>query len=322
MDVQIRRSDGSPADYETVQRIIDAAQVDSPVSVEELRLCDEARRAAGLVSERLFAAVEGRAVGYLGYGHMVMAADGDVFVVGLRVDPAYWGRGIGRTLHQAMLAPAAEVGITRIMAFVDERQSRGVEFAEAAGYREVGRTWESTINPQRFETGSLRSTVDRVTAAGLALVPLAELTSHHPEWIDRLYRLYAAIEADMPFPIAERPNPVAVFRAEVVDSDLAIPEASFVAVDGDDWVGLTELRRVTREPSWLNQELTGVLRSHLRRGIATALKVEGLEWAKAHGFERLRTWNDSRNPGMLAINTGLGMARSHVIVEFLLDLDG
>lgn len=322
MDVHIRRSDGSAADYATVRRLIEAAQPDYPVSVEELRSRDEARRAAGFVSERLFAEVDGRAVGYVGYGHMVMAADGDVFSIGLRVDPAERGNGIGRALHQRMLTAARDVGITRVLAFVDERQHRGVEFAEAAGYRDVGRTWESTINPQRFAAGSLRSVVDRVAANGIALVPLADLKADHPDWVERLYRLYAAIEEDIPFPVAERPNPHAVFRSEVVDSELAMPEAFFIAVDGDEWVGLTELRKVDRESTWLTQELTGVVRGHRRRGIATALKVVGLEWAEANGFQRVRTWNDNRNTGMLAVNAKLGLARSHGIIMYLLHLDG
>lgn len=322
VDVDIRRSDGSTADYATVRRLIEAAQPDYPVSVEELRSRDEARRAAGLISERLLAEVDGRAVGHLGYGHLVSAADGDVFSVGLEVDPAEWGKGIGRALHQTMLAAAAQAEVTRVLAFVDERQRRGAEFSTAAGYGEVGRAWESTINPQDFEAGPLQLIVDRVRADGLELIPLAGLKAASPDWADRLYRLYDDLEKDMPFPVEERPSPFTVFRSEVIDSDLAIPEAFFVAVDGDEWVGLTELRRVKSEPGWLTQELTGVVRSHRRRGIATALKVVGLEWARAHGCERVRTFNDDRNTGMLAVNAKLGLTRGHAIIEFLLHLDG
>lgn len=322
MDVQIRRSDGSTADYDTVQRLSETAQSDYPVSVEELRSRDTSRRAAGLVAERLIAETDGRAVGHLGYGHLVSAADGDVFSVGLDVDPNEWGKGIGRALHEAMLAAAAQAEVTRVLAFVDERQRRGMEFSTAAGYREVGRAWESTINPQGFEVGPLQPIVDRVRSDGLALIPLADLKAASPNWIDRLYHLYDDLEKDMPFPIEERPSPFTVFRSEVIDSDLAIPEAFFIALEGDEWVGLTEFRRVKSEPNWLTQELTGVVRSHRRRGIATALKVVGLQWARTHGFRRVRTFNDSRNTGMLAVNAKLGLTRGHALVGFLLHLDG
>jgi hypothetical protein len=55
----------------------------------------------------------------------------------------------------------------------------------------------------------------------------------------------------------------------------------------------------------LNTGLTGVLRSHRRRGIATALKVCAMSFARDYGAIEVDTDNEENNP-MLQLNYQLG----------------
>lgn len=55
----------------------------------------------------------------------------------------------------------------------------------------------------------------------------------------------------------------------------------------------------------LTTGFTGVLRSYRQRGLATALKVRTIEYAKANGYQAIRTGNEENNP-MLALNKKLG----------------
>jgi len=98
-------------------------------------------------------------------------------------------------------------------------------------------------------------------------------------------------------------------------------EAFFIAREDGRWIGLTEVQR-TAEDGHYDQELTGVLPGYRRRGIATALKLESLRWAQRVGATRVRTWNSSRNEGMLAVNRLLGYQRSHSIDEYHRPLGG
>jgi len=50
--------------------------------------------------------------------------------------------------------------------------------------------------------------------------------------------------------------------------------------------------------------LTGVLPEYRRRGIATALKVKTISYAREHGFRRIFTNSD--NPAMKVLNAKLG----------------
>ena len=52
-----------------------------------------------------------------------------------------------------------------------------------------------------------------------------------------------------------------------------------------------------------------MLRSHRRRGTATALKLRGMEFAQKREIRELRTWNASQNEGILAVNRQLGFLR-------------
>ncbi len=83
------------------------------------------------------------------------------------------------------------------------------------------------------------------------------------------------------------------------------PRLGYVALDGDRWVGASLLWHNPAERETLGTEITGVLRTHRRRGIATALKVAALADARELGYRAVRTENAASNP-MYDINLGLG----------------
>jgi mycothiol synthase len=63
--------------------------------------------------------------------------------------------------------------------------------------------------------------------------------------------------------------------------------------------------RVEADPDTLASGLTGVVRSHRRRGIATALKVRACEYARRVGARAIETGSEEHNP-MSILNAGLG----------------
>jgi predicted GNAT superfamily acetyltransferase len=87
------------------------------------------------------------------------------------------------------------------------------------------------------------------------------------------------------------------------------PEGYMIAKDGDKYVGMSTVWKAQKDPKGLYQGLTGVVRDYRGQGIAVALKLKVIEFARNHKYEKLKTWNDSTNAPMLGINVKLGFKR-------------
>ena len=74
------------------------------------------------------------------------------------------------------------------------------------------------------------------------------------------------------------------------------------------------------DPGVIYQHLTAVLRDERGKGIAMALKLKTIEYARAEGLREIRTWNASINRPMLAINEALGFAKQPAWITFGKDL--
>ena len=82
-------------------------------------------------------------------------------------------------------------------------------------------------------------------------------------------------------------------------------EAHFIAIVDGRFVGVTSLWRSLAEKDKLHTALTGVVRGLRRKGIATALKVRAVEFARDQEARVIRTENEENNP-MYDLNVRLG----------------
>ena len=89
-------------------------------------------------------------------------------------------------------------------------------------------------------------------------------------------------------------------------------DACFIAVERDHWVGYSCLDTANSSAERLRQSWTGVLPSHRRRGIATALKVLGVAYARDHGYAFIETTSRSDNVVSQAMNLRVGFRASAV----------
>jgi GNAT superfamily N-acetyltransferase len=125
---------------------------------------------------------------------------------------------------------------------------------------------------------------------------------------EKLYRLINELYEDVPSSEPRTSLTYTYFRDHRQADPRLLPAACFVAVHRGEYVGVTELKATEAEDE-LTTGLTAVKQPYRHSGLALALKVRSIAYAKAHGCRAIRTSNDALNAPVLALNERLGFVR-------------
>jgi mycothiol synthase len=249
-------------------------------------------------------------------------AEPGTFFVDVLVDPDFEHRGIGRSLAEALTDQGRAWGGRRLRAELRGDVPRPLAFAQAQGFLERRRTWASIEEIDRVDLGSLPDRRAELAAAGIVLTTLAEEGPDRPEVRRAVFEAQRSASEDIPRTGGYRPPEFAAYVRSTFESSTLTPASFFLARAGARYVGLSVLERIPAEPETLHLVYTGTVPEFRRRGIATELKRRTVEYARAHGYRRIRTTNDSRNDRMWRINERLGYARAWPFVHAEKPLDG
>ena len=212
------------------------------------------------------------------------------------VPPSRRRRGAGSALYAALSDWARERGLETLLAVVADNDPESLAFAERRGFteerREKGVSLDLTaIEPPRVDP-----------PAGVEIVTWAE----RPELVRGLYEVSVEASPDVPGYEDEEHEPFEAWLVHDMQGPGDRPEATFVAVAGDEVVGYAKFSLNTIDTTSAYHDLTAVRRAWRGRGVARALKATQIAWAKANGYEELRTGNDERNIAMRRLNAELG----------------
>lgn len=83
------------------------------------------------------------------------------------------------------------------------------------------------------------------------------------------------------------------------------PHGVIIGIAGEQWVGLSATSN-WQERDFAFNEMTGVVREYRRQGIATALKLLGIRYAKSLGVSAIYTIHDFENNAAIEMNKQLG----------------
>jgi GNAT superfamily N-acetyltransferase len=122
------------------------------------------------------------------------------------------------------------------------------------------------------------------------------------------------IMKDVPYTDPITPEPLEQYE-KIFDSPSIMHDGFFLALDSGRYVGTSTLWRSTTDEGHLYTGLTGVLRSHRRRGVATALKTVALTFAKESGYKIIETDNEENNP-MYLLNLQLGFKPQPAYLDY------
>jgi len=233
-----------------------------------------------------------------------------VFWLGIEVRPEWQRRGIGQAMLAALEPFAREQGGIVLRTNCREDFAASIRFLEQAGFSNIGIRYESVIDVQTFDETPFLPALEGALQAGYRLTTLAEEVSSTADADRRLYDLVSTTSAEVPFPGGEVHHETyenwRKGNLEGPTSDLA---AMFIAKWGDEYVATTTLELPPNVDEPAVTHMTGVLREHRRRGLATALKLLSFRYLKERGFREVRTHNDTANPPILNLNQKMGYRR-------------
>jgi GNAT superfamily N-acetyltransferase len=304
-------------DYPRLLAIRNAAYPEHAGSEAELRHEDASWEHDRYFRQRLMLEDgEGRVVGVGELRHMPEQFHPDKYALFVAVDPSHRNRGHGSALFDALSGTLAERDALLVRSDAQESRPESLGFLEHRGFREVQRAWESRLDVGAFDPAPFAGAGARVADAGFTITTLEEERRREGDGVLRaVYELDRDVSRDMPMVDPITDTSFEHFLKGVLDSPNVLPPAWFIARDGATYAGVSSLWKSQELPDVLYQGITGVRREYRRRGIALALKLRGLGYARTHGVREIRTWNNTVNRAMLSLNEAMGFVKQPAWIE-------
>ncbi|GAA4207699.1 hypothetical protein GCM10022220_23470 [Actinocatenispora rupis] len=248
-------------------------------SVAEFRELDRPGRLMVL------AEIDGEVVGS---GVTDRSRDGERASMMSRVRPEFRRRGVGTDILRVLAGHAAAQGHHVAGASVDDEGSR--LFAERFGFVETNREVEQ-VRPIGDEPWPTPPTEYEI-------VSVAE----RPElWTAAYHQVALPTIPDMDHEVALK-----VSATEWAKEWINEPAAMFVAVAGDEVIGVAGLKLDADRPERAEVAYTAVRREWRGRSVAATLKRTSMAWAADHGITEIYTWTQRGNDAMRRLNEHLG----------------
>lgn len=215
-----------------------------------------------------------------------------------RVLPQHRRRGVGTAVLTALADQALACGHEEAGSQLEEPGSSA--FAARFGFAERNRQIEQVYAVRGDEA-------DPDVPDGIAIVSLHGRA-------DLRARLFGElVEAALPDLVLDRP--MAVTEDEWWSSWIPSDEWAFVALAGDELIGMAGLLDDDDHPERAENLLTAVRRDLRSRGIARTLKQHTLRCAADRGLSEVYTWTQTGNEAMQELNRSLGYVDRDVIVS-------
>lgn len=255
--------------------------------------------------KRLVAEVGGEVVGY---GRCMLNAPNprNAMLLDAAVLPDHQRMGIGSSLIKELEVFAKEKGASCVVGAVTEHRKDSADMVKRRGYEFKTLFFQSEIDPQGFDPNAFAQIVVQVGESGYHVKTLSELPQ--TEETDRAY-YQATHDSDTDTPWIEYygVHNYEKFKKVLLGAPWFDRRGAFLAMKDGQIVGVSNVNKGSKEFNGeMFIEFTGVVPDHRGKGLATAMKVRALQYAKEIGGTKVRTGNNTSNAPMRAVNKKLG----------------
>jgi GNAT superfamily N-acetyltransferase len=269
---------------------------------------------------RQVAVVDGQVVGYLRVG---LDTDNpkNAFLLTIVVDHPFQRRGIGSHLFELTTEFVDDHRPGALLAILAGPEPVCMRFAEKRQFVKVAELFDSYLDLELFDLDLHLKAIRAAENAGYRITTLAEFDLNE-ETRRAFYEQFAKADKDTPGQELYGTEPWEAFDALVFGSKTFNPQATAVAMKGDQFVGFSTIHKSTAaEEGEMFTGFTGVVPEERGKGLAYAVKVKGIEYCLSQGGKRIKTENDTRNQPMLAVNRKLGFEPQDGELVYVRELD-
>ncbi len=304
--LHLRPFNPADSDYEQIVRIWNATWPERSVTVESMRTNDPSLDAQRFYQRWI---VEDEAGALISFGYlceMWWVIDAGIYKFDFATHPDYRRQGALRLFYDHMLTVLLPRQPQALQVETRLDHPDAIDFLEQRGFQVVMRKLESRLELAKFERRRFADAAQAMHQQGITLVALPELRASDPNWLQKMYELDWALLQDVPSVDARRRRTFAEF-SEFFELPAFDALGWVVAVEdaSGDYVGMSNIWRHKARPDVFDTGLTGVVRTHRRKGIALAMKLYITDLALRRGIRAIHTRNEEHNP-MLKLNLHLG----------------
>ena len=308
----IRLFEPTTAEYEAIVHVYNIANPLYPGSPSGWRHWDQHREPS-----RLFTRYVVERQGEIGgYGYSVRTdVEANMFRFAINLLPEWETAELIYQFYSYIMEMCLDFEPTGLICQTREDETKKINWLRKQEFQEKMRYPTSTLNVSEFELDSCAELRVKNASRGLEIISLAELAERDPEWQRKVYDLEMLLNQDVPRPTAFTPPAFDKYaKSEFGDPDFT-PDLWLIALDGAAYVGTTSLFKSGDSAEMLETDLTGVHRDYRRRGLALALKCQGIEIAQRLGSRLIVTSNEENNP-MFQLNLRLGFQAQPADVDW------
>ncbi len=301
-------------DYEAFCAVLNAVHPDHRHAASEMRERDTRQDPRCRLQRFLAEDSTGRAVGVAAYSQSTWAYHPDRYYTQVGVLPEEEGKGIGSALYRYLYETLTPLNPETLRTSIREDKDKALRFAEARGFTEEMREWESRLDVEAFDPLPFVEARRKAVAHGIIVRSLRQL-ENDPERDRKLWELESQTFRDVPSKEVITPPPFEQYQRQMLKSPGLLPDAFFIAIEEATgrYVGSSAVWK-NKGDNDLHTGLTGVLRDFRRQGIALAMKLAVIDFAKTNGYGVIRTENATTNRPMLSINEALGFVKQPAVI--------
>ena len=227
-------------------------------------------------------------------------------------------QGIGERLLNTALEFAILEGASSIKTDARDDDAANEQFALKRGFVTKHKFFTSVLDLGTFDQNRFADVIGHVLAQGIVLTDLerwGDTTEHRWRWWDVFHATLNDAPGD-PFDWTFED-----MQSRMLESKFFAAAGVRLALENDQVIAYSTADENPEQNESYNYG-TGVKREHRRLGLALALKLESIAWARARGSKRMVTFNESQNLAMLQLNQKLGFVPQVGTLEMVKRLEG